>query len=239
MADGYQISDSLKELSLDGISGRKTDRIRFRMVSGTVAGFQAENITEVTGGGVSITGGGSSFLDKRQIEPVKGTVAPVKSTNRRKCTLWLKTADGEQQVQFESDEIALREGHIVHVACASTNGNNVYYLTLINESTGDAYDIGGIPMSAILGFGAEPRVGLLFYAGASLVVAFVLGISLFGLAGAGETAAFLIFFAFLGLRFFLWNRRQRVDKALTQRLYDIGAEAGKYMCASPIKDAGR
>ena len=234
MANGYQISDSLKELSLEGISGRRTDRIRFRMISGTVVGFQAENIAEVSGGGVSITGGGSSFVDKRQIKRMTATSAPIESTNRRKCTLWLKADRGELQIQFESDEITLREGHIVHVLCASPDGTNDYYLALANESTRDAYHIGAIPLSAILGFGAEPLVGLLFYAGASLVVALVLGVSMFGLAGAGETAAFLIFFAFLGLRFFLWNRRRRVQELIQRRLGEIANEVGEY-----VRNAGR
>ena len=78
-------------------------------------------------------------------------------------------------------------------------------------------------------FGAEPLFGLLIYAGASLVVSFVLGISLFGLAGAGETAAFLIFFAFLGLRFYLSVRRQKVQAVIQRRLGEIGNEVGEYV----------
>ena len=231
---GYQLSDSLTELSLEGISGRRTDRIRFRMISGTVAGFQAETITELSGGGVSIKGGGSSLVDKRQIKRMTATSAPIESANRRKCTLWLKADRGEVQIQFESDEITLREGHIVHVLCASPDGNTDYYLALANENTRDAYHIGGIPRSAILGFGAEPLVGLLFYAGASLVVALVLSVSMFGLAGVDGTAVLLIFFAFLGLRFFLWKRRQRVQELIQRRLGEIAEEVAEY-----VQNAGR
>ncbi len=222
----------LRRTLLDGITGgRKTDRIQFRMVAGIVAGFQTENITEVSGDGVSISGGGSSFIDTRRIKPIEATSAPIESATWRKCTLWLKSADGEQQVRFESDEVALREGHRVRVLCASTDGNEIYYLSLVNESINDAYDIGAIPMSAVLTVGAEPMVPFPGYAGLSFFLPLLAGA--YVALDTGDvfwvTAALTLVPFLLGLRFYLWNRRRKVRAVIRQRLGEIGDEFGNYV----------
>ena len=232
MADEYQISDSLKELSLLEITGgRKTDRIRFLMVTGTVTGFQVENITEVSGGGTSISGGGSSFLDKQKIKPTRATSAPIRSANRRKCTLWVKSDDdAELQIQFESEDAAFREGHVVRVLCASTNGSDVYYLLVDVKNTGETYAVGEIPMSAVLAFGAEPLFGFGIYAGASFFLALVAGASVFFSGGENASGAVaLIFLFFLGLRIYLWTRRQKVQGAINRHGEELGEELAEYM----------
>ena len=95
MADGYQISDSLKDLSLEKTTGgRKTDRIRFRMVTGTVAGFHVPKTSPKLAVAASRSRGEDRrFSTKQKIEPVKVTSTPIEGTQRRKCTLWLQSDD--------------------------------------------------------------------------------------------------------------------------------------------------
>ena len=231
MADGYQISDSLKTLSLEKIvGGRKTDQIQFRMVTGTVAGFRAENITEVSGGGVSVAGGGSTFLDKQQIKPIQASASPIHSTNRRKCVLWVTSDDGaELQIQFESEDIAFREGQVVRVLCGSTSGNDVYYLRVVNENTDEVHTVGEIPMSAVLAFGAKPLFGLGFYVGASCFFALLAAAIVF--FNGGENARLvgaMVLLLFFGLRFYLMYRRESVRGAIARRGAEIGGDLGKY-----------
>ena len=202
------------------------------MVTGTVTGFQVENITEVSGGGTSISGGGSSFLDKQKIKPTRATSAPIRSANRRKCTLWVKSDDdAELQIRFESEDAAFREGHVVRVLCASTNGSDVYYLLVDVKNTGETYAVGEIPMSAVLAFGAEPLFGFGIYAGASLILALVAGanITFDGVANADVWAAASIVLFFLGLRVYLLNRRTEVRGAINRHLAKIGGDLGEYM----------
>ncbi len=241
MADEYQISDALKELSLEKFENRKTDRIRFRMIAGTVAGFQAENVIEVSGGGVEITGGGSNAFGT--VDPVYATSKPIESTNSRKCTLWVKFDDAEAQIQFESEDVSFREGHNLLVLCASTDENNVYYPFAVNEGVGKLCEFGEIPVSAVL---SKPPAKDTFLAWGAIISIVFLVSALFALVGSllpddsGEVAfqdaleATLVTLVCLFGLWFSWTNKSSdgtyaVPKMITERQEKIAVEVGEYL----------